>query len=38
MRTTSRIPALRDTSFDGMLVWFAKLAKKPLAFGWIPDD
>jgi len=37
MKTTSRIPALRDTSFDGMLTWFAKLSIRGLLFH-VDDD
>lgn len=37
MKTTSSIPALRNTSFDGMLVWFAKLSKRGLLFH-VDDD
>jgi hypothetical protein len=37
MKSTSRIPSLRNTSFDGMLVWFAKLSKRGLLFH-VDDD
>jgi len=37
MKTTSRIPVLDETSFDGMLMWFARLSKRGLLFH-VDDD
>jgi hypothetical protein len=32
MNSTSRIPALNDTSFDGMQAWFAQLSTRGMLF------
>ena len=36
MQTESRIPKLRDVSFDGALTWFAEMQSQSLLFH--PDD
>lgn len=36
MRTQSRIPKLRDTTFDGALLWFSKMHCSNLLFH--PED
>ena len=36
MEMKSRIPALREVSFDGALVWFAEMQNQRLLFH--PDD
>jgi hypothetical protein len=36
MRTQSRIPKLRDTTFDGALVWFSEMQCSNLLFH--PED